>query len=234
MGAIVLVHAFGSSGRAWAPQVQALSDSAPVLAPDLPGHGHAGGPFTLDRAVETVRGAIDDAGGHAHLVGISGGSVVALLTCLQHPARVDKLVLSAGLAHPPRWFAVQRAMTRITPEPLLTRALRGMYSGGRAEHERAAERDFRACGKRTFLTGLREIAGLDLRPRLSEVRVPTLVICGSKDRANIPLAKELAAGISAAELRLIPGATHLWNLQLPDLFNQTLAGFVDQGIPPAG
>lgn len=231
---IVLVHAFGSSGRGWAPQVERLSNSRRVLAPDLPGHGRSEEPFTLARAVETVRDTIDEAGGTAHLVGISGGSVVALLTGLQHPARVDKLVLSAGLAHAPRWFALQRAMVRIAPEPLLARLFRGMYSGGRTEYERAAEQDFRDCGKRTFLAGLREIAELDLRPRLGEVAVPTLVLCGSKDRANLPLSEELAAGIPDAELRIIPGATHLWNLQLPDLFNQTLAGFVDRGISPAG
>lgn len=227
--AIVLVHAFGSSSRAWAPQVEGLGNDHRVLAPDLPGHGHSEQPFTLARAVETVRDTIDEAGGSAHLVGISGGSVVALLTCLQHPSRIDKLLLSAGLAHAPRWFALQRAMTRIAPEPLLARAFRGMYSGGRTEYERTAERDFRACGKRTFLAGLSEIAELDLRPRLTEVVAPTLVLCGSKDRPNIPLSKELAAAIPAADLSIIPDAAHLWNLQLPDLFNQTLARFVDQG-----
>ena len=232
MSAIVLVHAFGSSSRAWAPQVQGFCDRHRVLAPNLPGHGGAEGPFTLDRAVETVRVAINDAGGNAHVVGICGGSVVALLTCLEHSAQVGKLVLSAGLAHPPQWFALQRAIVRITPEPLLARAFRGTYSGGQIEYEQAAEKDFRACGKHTFLTGLGEIAGLDLRSRLREVAAPTLVLCGSKDRANIRLSKELAAGIPTAALRIVPDATHLWNLQLPDVFNQTLARFIDQEISP--
>ena len=229
MTAIVLVHAFGSSGRAWTPQVEGLGDAHRVQAPDLPGHGGSAAPFTLAAAVETVRGALDEAGRAAHLVGISGGSVVALLTCLRHPALVDRLVLSGGLAHPPRWFPLQRAMASVAPEPLLARAYRGAYAGGRPERERAAEEDFLACGKPNFLAGLREIAGLDLRPRLGEVATPTLVLCGSRDRANLPLSRELAAGIPAAELRVIPGAAHLWNLQLPDLFNRTLAEFLDRG-----
>ena len=225
---VVLVHAFGSSSRAWAPQVQALSDRHRVLAVDLPGHGDAEAPFTLGRAVESVRAMIDEADGSAHLVGISGGAVVALLTCLDHPAQVRSLVLSGGLARTPRWFALQRAVARIMPEPLLARALRGTYSGGRAEHAQAAEEDFRLCGKRTYLAGLSELSGLDLLPRLSRVAVPTLVLCGSNDRANIALSRELAAGIPTAELRVVPGATHLWNLQQPDVFNKTVAAFVQQ------
>jgi 3-oxoadipate enol-lactonase len=96
MSAIVLVHAFGSSSRAWAPQVHGLSDHHLVRAVGLPGHGDAAGPFTLRGAVESVRAAIDEAGGRAHLVGISGGAVVALLTYLEHPAQASSLVLSGG------------------------------------------------------------------------------------------------------------------------------------------
>jgi 3-oxoadipate enol-lactonase len=211
--------------------VHGLSDHRLVRAVDLPGHGDVAGPFTLPRAVESVRATIDEASGTAHVVGISGGAVVALLTYLEHPARVSSIVLSGGLARAPRWFALQRAIGRITPEPLLARMLAGSYSGKRPEHTHAAGEDFRRCGKRTYMAGLAELSGLDLGPRLSRVTVPTLVLCGSNDRANIALSKELAAGMPSAELRIIPGATHLWNLQHPEAFNQTVAAFTDRVSP---
>ena len=50
---MVLVHAFGSSGRAWAPQVAGLGGRYRAIAPDLLGHGVAAGPFTLDRGLIT-------------------------------------------------------------------------------------------------------------------------------------------------------------------------------------
>lgn len=228
MSPVVLVHAFGSSSRAWAAQVVGLSDHHRVLAEDLPGHGQVEGPFTLDRAVESVRQAIDEAGGKGHVVGISGGALVALLTCLEHPAQVSSLVLSAGVACPPRWFALQRAMSRIVPEPLLARMLAGAYSGAMAEHVDGAAEDFRRCGKRTYRAGLREISRVDLRSRLGQIAVPTLVLCGSKDRPNIPLSREIAAAIPGAKLRIVPDAAHLWNLQQPETFNLTVAEFVDQ------
>lgn len=228
----MFVHALGSSSRAWAPQVQGLSGRHHALAVDLPGHGDTAGPFTLTAAVDHVRTAIDEADGRAHLVGISGGAVLALLTYLEHSTQVSSLVLSGGLAHAPRWAAGQRVLAWMLPEPLLARMLRSAYSGGRPEHAQAAEEDFRRCGKRTYTAGLAELDAIDLRPRLGRVVVPTLVLCGAKDRANIPLSKELAAGIRSAELRLVPGATHIWNLQQPDVFTTTVSEFVDQVGPP--
>jgi pimeloyl-ACP methyl ester carboxylesterase len=140
----VLVHAFGSGSRAWAPQVHGLSDHDLVRGRSARPRRRRR-PFTLPRAVESVRATIDEAGGTAHVVGISGGAVVGLLTCLEHPAQVSSLVLSGGLARAPRWFAPQRAIARITPEPLLARMLEGSYSGKRPEHKHAAGEDFDAA-----------------------------------------------------------------------------------------
>src|SRR5262249_36642594 len=154
--------------------------------------------------------------GGVHLVGISVGAVVALRECLEHPADVASLLLSGGLAHAPPWFVLQRTIARMTPEPLLERALAPMYSGGSSDYATVAVEDFRRCGKRAYLTALGELAELDLRPRLGRVSAPTLVTCGSNDRVNIPLSRELAAGIRDAELQIVTGATHLWNLQQPD------------------
>ena len=67
---------------------------------------------------------------------------------------------------------------------------------------------------------------VDLRGRLGEVAVPTLVTCGARDRANLGPSREIAAGVPSAELRIVPEAVHLWNLQQPELFNETVAEFV--------
>jgi 3-oxoadipate enol-lactonase len=222
---IVLVHGFGSSSRAWEPQLAALSDRYRIFAPDLPGHGSMAGPFTLSRAVDTVVAA---AGRHpACLVGISGGAAVALLACLDHPTAVSGLVLSAGMARPPRMLPVNRVMTRLASTRALLLALRDLYAGGCQAHVQTASEDLLRCGRPTLLTALREIAHLDVRERLAEIHVPTLVICGADDRPNLATSSELAAGIHGAELRIIPGANHFWNLQQPALFTATVSQFVD-------
>jgi pimeloyl-ACP methyl ester carboxylesterase len=54
----------------------------------------------------------------------------------------------------------------------------------------------------------------------------TQAIAGDRDRINLPGARELAAGIPEAELRIVPGAGHLWNLEQPEVFTKTLVDFV--------
>lgn len=67
----------------------------------------------------------------------------------------------------------------------------------------------------------------DLRPRLSEIRVPTLVLHGDAD-SQVPyeLGKELAQGIPNAEFTTIPGAGHgvmQWEIAI-----KAIRGFCDK------
>lgn len=223
---VVLVHAFGSSSRAWAPQRAQLDGRYRIVTPDLPGHGATPGPFTLSRAADTVLSSVGE--DPVWVVGISGGAVVALLACLDRPSAVSGLVLSAGMARAPRMLPVNWAMTRLAPPRALVRALRDLYSGGNADYVGPAGEDLLHCGKSTLLTTLREIAHLDVRDRLAEIHIPTLVACGEHDRPNLATSVELADRIPRGELRIIPGANHLWNLQQPTLFTRTIDQFIDR------
>ncbi|MFI7637498.1 alpha/beta fold hydrolase [Nonomuraea sp. NPDC049400] len=225
MAVIVFMHAFGSSGRAWQPQISQLGDRHRVLAPDLPGHGATPGPFTLERAVASIRAVLRGEAEPVHLVAVSGSVSVALLVALAEPAQVAGLVLSGGTARG-GGDALQRLMMRLMPERTIVSILKGMYAGGRAEHLEQAARDLRHAGKATILTGLAELGRLDLRDRLGEIKVPTLVLNGAKDKANLPHAEEIAAGVHGAELRVIPNAGHIWNLEQPELFTRTISEFV--------
>lgn len=232
MSVIVLLHAFGSSGRVWHPQVARLGERHRVLAPDLPGHGSAAGPFSLERAVTSVREVTRAESEPVHLVAISGSVSVALLVALAEPARVAGLVLSGGTARGRSGDAVQRVMMRLMPESMIVGILKGMYAGGRPEHLDQATQDLRRAGKAAILTGLADLARLDLRARLGEISVPTLVLNGAEDKANLPPAEELAAAIPGAELRVIPAAGHIWNLQQPGLFTDTISEFIDEARRP--
>jgi 3-oxoadipate enol-lactonase len=58
------------------------------------------------------------------------------------------------------------------------------------------------------------------------VQTPTLVMCGTRDRANVPAARMLAAAIPDATLRLVPRAGHLWNFRQPQQFSEILGSFL--------
>jgi|SRR5262245_40159340 len=237
MQTVVLLHSSGTSHRMWRLQIEALARKYRVVAPDLPGHGATPGPFTFDRTVASVREVLADVPGPVHLCGISLFVTVALLIYFAEPARIASLILSGGITHPTPMLAMQRAIATLLPERTLASILKGMLAATvdksvstESQAELVAEgiADFRRVGKRTYLDTLRELAHVDLRPRLTTVAAPTLVLCGQRDKVNVPAAREIAAGIPGAALQIVPDAGHLWNMEYPELFTQTLAEFVAQ------
>lgn len=207
-----------------------------MVTPDLPGHGAAAGPFTLDGAIAEVRRNLDEVPDPVHLCGLSLSVTVAVRTYLAHPDRVRSLVLSGGIAHPPPALTIQRTLSTLMPASMLGRlqvrmiahAARNLPAEEAARLVAGAAADFRAIGKRTYLASLRELAHVDLRDQLARIAVPTLVLCGERDSLNLAGARELAAGIPGAELKVIPGGGHLWPLEQPDVFTATLTDFVDR------
>lgn len=88
-------------------------------------------------------------------------------------------------------------------------------------------RAFRAgVDKQTLLNLLVVARDVDFRDALGNVSTRTLVMCGAKDRANLPAARALAAGIPHARLKVIPGAGHTWNVDHPARFAHIVADFI--------
>jgi 3-oxoadipate enol-lactonase len=236
MQTVMLLHPAATTHRTWRRVSAALADRYRVVTPDLPGHGSAPGPFTLDRAVAEVGRHLDDAPEAVHLCGLSLSATVAVLTCLARPRQVRSLMLSGGVAHPPAALSVQRAVTAALPQAVLARLLRAqLVRALAADDPRERDRvvagevaDLRSTGRRTYRAALRELARTDLRARLGGITAPTLVLCGARDRLNLPGARDLAAGIPGARLREIPAVGHLWHLERPDLFARTVAGFAGE------
>jgi pimeloyl-ACP methyl ester carboxylesterase len=63
--------------------------------------------------------------------------------------------------------------------------------------------------------------------RLAEVKVPTLVVTGDEDVADIHrVADRLATEIPGAERATIAGAAHLPSLERPEEFDRIVLGFL--------
>ena len=67
-----------------------------------------------------------------------------------------------------------------------------------------------AAPRQTTIEAPRTVWRFDLRDRLGRVDLPTLVVCGTRDRSVRPEhARALADGIRGASLERLPGAGHL-------------------------
>jgi 3-oxoadipate enol-lactonase len=77
--------------------------------------------------------------------------------------------------------------------------------------------------------------GFDLRKSLGQIRVPTLVISGSKDKnAPAPMVKKMASFIPNATYVELEGVGHLVALERPNEFNAILDDFLRIASPATG
>jgi len=118
-------------------------------------------------------------------------------------------------------------MLHALPEKKLLESTKAPYM---TDELRIAERETaQFLGKRGFLRVMKEARSVDFRSALVRVEHPTLVLCGAKEHpVNQKAARELATKIPLAELRIIPNAGHLWNLELPERFAGELSSFVQR------
>jgi pimeloyl-ACP methyl ester carboxylesterase len=135
------------------------------------------------------------------------GGGVALTLTLRRPDLVERLVLVNTFAYFPRRlllhaFALLGRVLPNRPSPPRTRALRGrfFFSDEIPQPERDAWWDRTAdVPMSAFGHRFRMITGLDLRPRLSEIDVPALILAAPDDRvvpsrAGRDLARRLPHG----------------------------------------
>lgn len=204
---VVFLHGIGAGPGSWNAQIDALPAGFTGIAPTIAGLTDADDQeFSLATAAAAVRYELDRRGvAQAHLCGLSLGGMVATRFAIDYPDRVASLVLSGSQVHPnPVLMKVQNAILLLLPARVV------------------AQSDM---GKQRMLAVLRAVGQTDFRAELAQISAPTLVLCGAKDRPNIPAAKELAAGITGAELQLVPGAGHEWNVQQAEKFSTRLNAF---------
>jgi pimeloyl-ACP methyl ester carboxylesterase len=208
---VVLLHCMGRTGTMWDRHRALLAKRFRVLAPDLPGHGRSAGPFTVRGAVAALADMFSRTCGDepVHLVGLSLGARVGLkLAAERELASVASLaLLGCGLRYSGG------------PQLAITRAMPSVFFRGRPDRP----------GKAALVASMKELAALDLRPALPAVSARTLVACGDKDKPYLADSREIAATMSAAELRLIPDAGHLWPLQRVNDFVALVSDWVDRG-----
>lgn len=76
---------------------------------------------------------------------------------------------------------------------------------------------------------------LDYRPRLAEIAVPTLVLCGRADVQFAPAcSEELAAGIADARLVTFGASNHFPFIEEPEAFWHAVRAFLAAGSTDTG
>lgn len=237
---VVFLHGLGGSRAAWEPQLEGLADSFRCVAWDMPGYGDSAPvepltfPAIAGAVVELLDGLDID---RTDLVGLSFGGQQALHVALDHPDRVDRLVLADTSARfgadgtdPEAWkrLRLHPLDAGVTPAEMAPDVVDAITAPGFGGAER--ERTIAAFG-RVPPDGLRAAVEClpthDVRDRLGKIAAPTLVIVGELDEETpVAYAEALANGIAGARLRVIKGAGHLTPAEAPAEFNHHVREFL--------
>lgn len=245
-GTVIFLHGFAGSAEDWTFAMDALRAAGyGAAAVDLPGHGRTDAPSDPERyaAASVVRDlselvpalGISD----AHWVGYSMGARVALRMALDAPHHARSLVLESASTGIPEDGARQARLARDLDlaREIETRGIdwfvsmwesqpifetqRALEAAAR-EAQRARRLRQRPEGLARALRGLGQGAEPDLTPRLSAVRIPTLLLAGELDPPYLAHAERIASRIPGAERIVIGSAGHNIHLERPEPYARTL------------
>ncbi len=252
--AIVWVHAGIADSRMWNREFASFARDHAVVRYDLRGFGRSSRATQTFYPVDDLAAVLDRTGTErATIVASSVGGALALDYSLEHPDRVERLVLAApGLGG----FAPSRdpEERRVFEEEARQYGrIEELWNGG--ERDLAAEELRRFwCPEpaaptldlvRTMFSENRDEIFTDrsaaharlLEPPAAEslgsVRAPTLVLWGDRDRKTMRfVARRVAAGVAGAAYQEVRGADHLINLSRPDAFDAAVREFLRSAAPP--
>jgi len=208
----------------WEAQRDALS-SFDVVTIEHPGHGSTP-VYEVATVGDLARHVLDLVGETAFsFVGLSLGGAVGLRLALDHPDRLERLVLactSARFGEPAQWHGRAETVRREGTEAIAGAVLERWFTPSFADVARYREM-LLSTEREGYARCCEALAVWDVRAELAAVATPTLVLAGSDDPST-PAADlaALADRIPRAKFAVIDAARHLPNVERPTEFNRLL------------
>lgn len=239
--ALVFLHGIGGAARAWRGQIEAFGDRYRAIAWDMPGYG--GSVPLAAVSIASLADALQDflqqiGATKPVLVGHSIGGMIVQQWLVKYPRAAAAIVLAQtspafGKADgdwqksfiDARLGPLDRGETLASLAPKLVKELVGDNpDAGGAALARDCMADVPEASYRASMLAL---LGFDQRNALKDIKVPTLVLSGSKDNnAPAPMMAKMATYIPSANYVELEGAGHLVNLERPQAFNAALDRFL--------
>ncbi|HEX6289699.1 MAG TPA: alpha/beta hydrolase [Herpetosiphonaceae bacterium] len=247
---VLFLHGWLGSWRYWLPSMEVASAHFRTYAFDLIGFGD-----TYQRHIEPSIAAyaeqvirfLDELGiEQVALVGHSMGGMVALKTAIEHPNRIERVV-TVGAPIVGSSLALLLKLTAFRPIARGMDALPGLtkrlfrYFLASADEQAMLEilEDSIKATADSIRASIRSMMRTDLRPELPRLRVPSLVLHGTRDDIVMPsqidVIRRAMATSPYLRQRSIDGSRHFPWVDQPDVFHDQLLAFLraprDQLLP---
>jgi pimeloyl-ACP methyl ester carboxylesterase len=218
----VLVHGLIVSGRYMVPTAERLAPFRRVYVPDLPGFGESPGPARVldvaglsDALASWMR---EMALGRAVLLGNSFGCQIVADFAVRHPELIERAVLQGPTVDPHGRTILRQAgrwLLNSTREPP---PLASIVAG-----------DYLKAGFRRAVRTIQYMLEDRIEEKLPRVRVPALVVRGSRDPI-VPQrwAEEATALLPRGRLVVVPGVAHTMNYVAPLELARVVRPFLEE------
>src|SRR5438309_2142279 len=246
---LVLIHGWPMSARMWDDQARALKQRYRVIRYDRRGFGRSPAePWnepSSEHDVADLTALLDRLGvSHAYVLGHSQGGSVAIRFALEHPDRVDALILHGAV--PGGFVLPETGPFAIHDSVRILMESQGMDSVRRAWAAHPINRtpDGRTDLRARLAQILNEYTGADVLKatpavttperaaaiyRLHQLRVPTLVLVGDSDLPFFQIAADvLAFEIPGAQKVSVKGGGHIVNMIEPERYNAEVTRFLEE------
>jgi pimeloyl-ACP methyl ester carboxylesterase len=228
---VLLTHGYSASADMWAGQIAPFSKHYKLITWDMRGHGRTDYPddpakYSEAETVADMAAILDAVGARTAVIGgLSLGGYMSLAFHLAHPERTQALlIIDTGPGYKKDEGRAGWNVTAIRrAEKFEKEGLPPPGTGG-AETRAAPHRD--ATGLAKAARGMLTQHTPAVINSLPDIRVPLLVVVGSKDEPFLAASDYMAAKIPGAKKAVIPDAGHAANIDQPAAFNAAVLGFL--------
>lgn len=242
---LLLVHGFPLDHQMWNGQISELRQAFHMIAPDLRGFGSSdGGHSTVvdmaryadDLACLLDKLAVDEP---VIVCGLSMGGYIAFEFWKRHRQRLSHLILCDTRAAPDtpevaagRLETAERVL-REGPGFLVEGMVPKLFSRRTRLHNQAAIeatadviKSSPPAGVAAALRGMARRQ--DATPWLTDIELPTLVLCGQEDAiTSVAEMQGIADAIPHAELAILPDCGHMTPVEAPRGVSDRVRAFLD-------
>jgi len=213
--------------------------------------------FTIEYGAEEVEGVRKALNlGKVNLLGSSYGGALALQYALKYQHNIKKLIIASGLASVPETAAEMQRLKGLLPRdvqeifekyeakwaflhPEYLKAVEVYYRNflcRRSPWPEEVERALSELSVPVYFTmnGPNEFTIIgtwkdwDIRSRLHEIKVPTLVTVGKYDEVTPKVAETIHKGIEGSKLLIFENSAHLTMWDEEDLYREAVREFIEK------
>jgi pimeloyl-ACP methyl ester carboxylesterase len=243
---VVLAYGIGGNAKMWQPNVAALAARHRLILWEPRGHARSESPedparVTFNHWVLDLHDLLDHLGLQQAVVGgLSLGGGISTRFTLKHPERVTALIVvdsssAAGLPLSVDNLIMRARSIKVTLEGGMDAMAEFAIASnpnvaGRLKLIPSARQEildyYRMLTPIGYANSLRALLQMDyITEQLSEIRVPTLLICGDEDLSLQPM-RVMEQRVKGARFVLLSPAGHFGNRDQPEAFNRAVLEFL--------